>query len=116
MKMNNNTMITGGKLDVAKKNYQLPEDLTKIDVCFRRNEKNLHSIVFYSKDGSKLVVGISEEQDMKLINKQVKKGRVETFMIKDGEELIGCELHHSLEQTFGITWFTRKQLTNPFDQ
>jgi len=70
--------------------------IRKIDTIFTKDERNLHHIVFTYGDGAKGVIGdFSREED---------PGRRETFKLEDGEQLLGCELDHSKQMTFGVTW------------
>lgn len=42
---------------------ELPSDIVKVDFIFRKNQKLLHSIIFYRKDGTPLHIGITDEMD-----------------------------------------------------
>jgi hypothetical protein len=71
----------------------------------------MHSIVFESRDASvaPLTLEISKETESK--SKDFEKGRVESFEIKDDEELCGCKIHHEgTKFLYGITWLKRKRL------
>ena len=74
----------------ANLSSKLPEELTKIDVVFKKNEKLLHSMVFYGKTtlhiGIKETIKEGEEQEASslflnmICNENAgTKGRVETF-------------------------------------
>ena len=47
----------------APKVLELPNDIVKVDFFFRKNQKLLHSIIFYRKDGTPLHIGITDEMD-----------------------------------------------------
>lgn len=62
-------------------------------------------MVFYGK--TTLHIGITPEMDAVITRDDQRKGRVETFEMAENEELYGCEIHHGLTQTYGITWLKR---------
>ena len=100
---------------------KLPEELNKIDVVFKKNEKLMHSMVFYGK--TTLYIGIKEKKQVEETNKDPDfmflnlicnenvdtKGRVETFELSADEELFGCEIHHNDLTAFGVTWLKRNK-------
>jgi hypothetical protein len=80
------------------KAVSLPDKLQKIQVCFRSNETSLHSLTFTGAS----VVTIEPTSDKD-------RGRVETLILKPGEELLGCTLHYGDSVTYGISWITWKR-------
>lgn len=81
----------------------LPEKITKVDIAFCRDENFLHSVIFHGD--TILQIGRSDDLvDMWGFGEDGKKGRVETMVLGEGEELLGCKFHHSEESVFGMTW------------
>ena len=68
---------------------------------FRRDETFIHSIVFTGN--TVITIGVTDEMTIGF-DVGAHRGRVETINFDDGEELLACEIHHSKECTFGITW------------
>ena len=68
---------------------------------FTKNEKWLHSIVFYGK--TQVTIGCLREDELKRPT-ELLKGRFVSCEMEDDEELLGCELHYERRGTFGVTW------------
>ena len=71
---------------------KLPEALTQIDVVFRKGEHSLHSMMFHGK--TTVHIGYTDDMLEDGVPPDDYAGRVATFKLLPGEELLGCEIHH----------------------
>ena len=95
MTLTDGTKTIGGKENLADKTADMPENLTKIEVCFRKDEEWMHHMIFYGS--TRVYMGLTKEEDEKEWNKNYPKrhaGRVETVVLAPGEQLLGCEMYH----------------------
>ena len=75
----------------------------KVKQTFHKGEQVITRLQFYSGDGRELLK----------IGSDVGAGREETFHIATDEELLGCELHKSVDcRIFGITWLKWRRPRN----
>ena len=110
--MSNGTYAQGSDDQDKKKApvvQELPNEIIKVDLFYRKNNKLLHSMIFHGKDGASVHIGITDEMDEKLPYENNKKGACNTFEMKEGHHLLGVELHHNAESTLGVTWIQRPQ-------
>ena len=86
----------------------MPENLTKIEVCFKKSELFFHHIVFIGS--TTVYMGLTREDDEGR-NKDYLSyhaGRVETVVLAPGEQLLGCEMYHDGHNTRGVTFLIWK--------
>jgi hypothetical protein len=95
MTLGDGTTIKAGQ--TATSTVQLPENLYKIETIITKDEYDIYQMKFYGSSG---VVTIGNT------NSSLGPGRVETFNLAAGEELIGCELYWDTTWTVsrGIEW------------
>ena len=77
----------------------LPTNIRQIDVFLRAGERAIHSMIFYGD--TTLKIGFTPETDMKLSRSGYHhdvKGRRDTFLVPEGEKLIGCTMICNEEQ------------------
>ena len=85
---------------------ELPRNLKRIQTTFTVNEDVVHSVRF--EGASVLEIGLFDTENSGDGNK---KGRNETFVLKSGETLIGCEIYMEQNIPRGIRWLTWQQPT-----
>jgi ribosomal protein L7Ae-like RNA K-turn-binding protein len=91
--MNDGETVQGGTKECVKEIDH--KDLRRIVVTFFADEDYISFIKFVYKNGSISQIGL--ESTYKL-------GRVETFELHEGEQLLGCEMDHSSSSVYGLTW------------
>ena len=102
------TKTIGGYEDWADKTADMPENLTKIEVCFTKDESWFHHIVFIGS--TTVYIGITKEDDEERWKNHphLHAGRVETVVLAPGEQLLGCEMYHDVSYTRGVTFLIWK--------
>ena len=111
MTLTDGTKTIGGDEFYADKTADMPENLTKIEVCFTEAEEDFHHIVFIGS--TTVYIGDTKEVDERTKKTDFHAGRVETVVLAPGEQLLGCEMyydHHILGNGFmrGITFLIWK--------
>ena len=92
MTLTDGTKTIGGYEEWANKTADMPENLTKIEVCFRKSEDWMHHIIFYGS--TTVYMGLTKEWDEGQKYTGNHAGRVETVVLAPGEQLLGCEMYH----------------------
>ena len=105
MTLTDGTKTIGGKEGWANSTADMPENLTKVEVCFRKNESEFHHIIFYGS--TTVYMGWTKEDDERWTT-DCHAGRVETVVLAPGEQLLGCEMYHDDEYTRGVTFLIWK--------
>ena len=79
----------------------LPRGLTEIQVAFQKDEKLVHSIKFVGESVLEIGAVDTDETD-----KDRRKARVESFVIKSDESLVGCEIYLNSNDkcVYGFRW------------
>jgi hypothetical protein len=96
----------GGAEVFARKTANIPTHLTKIEVVFRKDEYNIHHMVFHGE--TTVHIGRTKQED-EMFKVGERAGRVERVTLAPGEELLGCEMHHD-HSIRGLTFLIKKAL------
>lgn len=91
-------MAVGGTGKYEKKS-PLPSNLKRIDVNFKRQHGELHSMDFIGDS----TLHIGNVDKFRMIDKD-RKGRTETIEMESGEELLGCHIETNETSVYGLTW------------
>lgn len=86
--------LVGGVLSCDT--VRIPTDLKQIIVAFRECERSILYLKFIAGDNTVTQVGKEYEP--------IKAGRLESFDLEPGEQLLGCHLHTGYGFTYGVTW------------
>ena len=93
MTLTDGTKTIGGKYNYLDRTADMPENLTKIEVCFRKGEYGFHNMIFYGS--TTVYMGWTKEDDERWKDRpEWHAGRVETVVLAPGEQLLGCEMYH----------------------
>ena len=90
----------------ANSTADMPENLTKIEVCFKKHEELFHHIIFYGS--TTVYMGMTKEDDEGETYPPAHAGRVETVVLAPGEQLLGCEMYHVDGWIHGVTFLIWK--------
>ena len=87
--------IKAGK--TCDKTFHLPESLYRIETIMANDEKDIYQMKFFGRSG---VFTLGKD------NSSHGPGRVETFNLDAGEELIGCKMHYETTHNLlrGVEW------------
>ena len=105
MTLTDGTKTIGGDENWANETADMPENLTKIEVCFEKSEVWMHHMIFYGS--TTVYIGATKEHDKKYKTKW-HAGRVETVVLAPGEQLLGCEMYHVDGWIHGVTFLIWK--------
>ena len=108
MTLTDGTKTIGGNESWTDETADMPENLTKIEVCFTKHESSFHHIVFIGS--TTVYMGLTKEDDEGRLKNatDMHAGRVETVVLAPGEQLLGCEMYHDGYNTFGVTFLIWK--------
>ena len=105
MTLTDGTKTIGGYWS-ADKTADMPENLTKIEVCFTKDEWYFHHMIFYGS--TTVYMGTTKEDDeARKDYPDCHAGRVETVVLAPGEQLLGCEMYYDY-RTRGVTFLIWK--------
>ena len=109
MTLTDGTKTIGSKHEHwADMEADMPENVTKIEVCFRKDEVRFHHMVFHGS--TTVYMGWTKQDDETELKDypDLQAGRVETVVIAPGEQLLGCELYHLKGSLHGVTFLIWK--------
>jgi hypothetical protein len=66
----------------------------------------LYKIVFFGDT----IKSIGTDDSCVKLGQDYKRGRMEQYVIPEGEELLGCEIHYHKKRLFGVRWLSWRNM------